>query len=68
MPANSSAAERVDFRLSFAFLFLPMFTCRRTRRFQVTRVFEAIAGRFLAREGANVKQVLVAWPISAAPR
>jgi len=41
--ANSSAALGVDFLLSFALRFLPMFTCFRVRRFQVIRVFEAIA-------------------------
>jgi hypothetical protein len=47
-PAKSSTAERVDFRLCWAFRFLPMLVCRRTRRFQVTRVFEAMAGGLIA--------------------
>ena len=45
-PANNSTADGVDFRLSLAFLFLPMFVWRRVRRFQVWRVFDAIAGGF----------------------
>jgi hypothetical protein len=32
--------------LSFALRFLPAFTCFRVRRFQVIRVFEAIARAF----------------------
>lgn len=45
-PANSSAAEGVDLRLSLAFLFLPIFVWRRVRFFQVWRVFDAMAGGF----------------------
>jgi len=44
--ANSSTALGVDFLLSFALRFLPAFTCFRVRRFQVIRVFEAIARAF----------------------
>ena len=58
-PANSSVAEGVDLRLSLAFRFLPMFTWRRVRRFQVWRVFDAITGGFLAGgvRGVNVTDV-----------
>src|SRR5262249_22927506 len=41
--ANRSAALGVERLLSLALRFLPIFTCFRTRRFQVIRVFEAIA-------------------------
>ena len=44
--AKSFASEGVERLLSMALRFLPMFECRRTRRFQVLRVFEAIAGAF----------------------
>lgn len=46
MPANSSTADGVDLRLSLAFRFLPILTCRRVRFFQVWRVFDAMAGAF----------------------
>src|SRR4051794_4104632 len=46
MSANSSTAGSVERLLSFAFRFLPMLVCFRTRRFQVLRVFEAMAGDF----------------------
>ena len=44
--AGSTLFEGVDLRLSFALRFLPMFTCRRVRFFQVLRVFDAMAGAF----------------------
>jgi len=47
--ANSSTAEGVDLRLSFALRFLPMFVWRRTRRFQVLREFEAMAEALLSK-------------------
>jgi len=46
MPANNSTADGVDFRLSLAFRFFPMLVWRRVRRFQVWRVFDAMAGGF----------------------
>jgi hypothetical protein len=45
--------------LSIALRFLPMLTCLRTRRFQVLRVFEAIAGRFLPGPAPEVKRTFV---------
>ena len=54
-PANSFSSDGVERLLSIAFRFLPMFEWRRTRFFQVLRVFEAIAGRFLAGPPPEVK-------------
>ena len=44
--ANRSAAAGVERLLSLALRFFPMFECLRTRRFQVARVFEAMARVF----------------------
>jgi hypothetical protein len=51
IPLNSSVADGVELRLSLAFLFLPMFVWRLTRRFQVCRVFEAMTGGLYQAEG-----------------
>ena len=57
-PAKRSAAEGVERLLSTAFRFFPRFECMRLRRFQVLRVFEAMAGRFLAGWTCAVKHCL----------
>lgn len=45
-PAKSSALERVERLLCLALRLRPMLLCLRTRRFQVSRVFEAMTGVF----------------------
>jgi hypothetical protein len=69
-PANNSVADGVDFRLSFALRFLPMFVWRRTRRFQVERVFEAMTEALLSKEkcGRQTIAVSLAGPATAGAR
>src|SRR5712671_6586357 len=54
-PAKRAVAGGVERLLSIALRFFPRFECMRLRRFQVLRVFEAMAGRFLSGRGAQVK-------------
>ena len=57
--AKSFSADGVEFRLSFALRFLPIFTCLRTRRFQVLRVFEAMARAFYHKRAAETTPSMV---------
>jgi len=43
-PANSTASDRVEFRLSLLFRLWPALACRRERFFQVWREFDAMVG------------------------
>jgi hypothetical protein len=62
--AKRSAALSVERLLSTAFRFFPMLTCLRTRRFQVFRVFDAIARAFYHSRVAETTPGIVPSPRS----